>query len=168
MKKNTGRGDKGKTDVLGGGRVFKDSARIEAVGALDELNAALGLARAAIKQQKIKKELEGIQKTLFLAGKDVVSGAQKKCALDAGATKRLEAFIAKHEAALPHQTKQFIIPGKTTADAFLHLARTVARRAERRAVTLLRRKAVNPEVCRYLNRLSDYLFLTALVWRECL
>ena len=162
MKKNIGQGDKGKTGALGGPRVFKDSARIEAVGAIDELQAALGLARAITKKPRVKKELREIQETLFLAGKDAASGAKKKCALSAGETKKLEALIKKHEAASGCQVQKFVVPGGNTVDASLHLARTIARRAERRAVTLLRQKSLNPEVCRYLNRLSDYLFYIAL------
>jgi cob(I)alamin adenosyltransferase len=153
--------------------VRKDTARIEAIGAVDEANAALGLLRAQIAAAGADAEADAmlarIQNDLFDLGADLcVPGAE---ATDArtGRTRlrvsdaqsaRLEAEIAAMNAALPPLTS-FVLPGGSLAAAQAHVARAVVRRAERRAVRLAAEETVNPAVIRYLNRLSDHLFVLA-------
>jgi cob(I)alamin adenosyltransferase len=153
-------GDGGETGLLGGGRVPKDHPRIECLGCLDELNAFLGDARAAAKKERTGELLLEIQKELFvLAG--IVASPEGLPA--AGATppddQRLGVLVREFEEALP--IKSFIIPGSNPASAKLDIARTVCRRAERRLVTLDRAEGVPPSLGRYLNRLSDLLFMLA-------
>jgi cob(I)alamin adenosyltransferase len=152
-------GDDGTTSFLGSGRVPKDHPRIECLGALDELNAFLGAARAAVKPQagKIIKEIQEEIGTIsgIIAGAAVTDG--KEPVFNTG---RLENRAAELEAALP-PLRNFIIPGENPAAAQLHIARTVCRRAERRLVSLDHAEPVPPGLLRYMNRLSDLLFLLA-------
>jgi cob(I)alamin adenosyltransferase len=155
----TGGGDRGETGLFGGGRVSKDDLRVEAYGAVDELNASLGLARTT-------GLLARIQDDLFVLGADLATPpdatvrADRIVRLKAGAAKALEPEIDRLEAALP-PLRTFILPGGSPAGAALHLARTVCRRAERRVVTLARKSGVSAETIVYLNRLSDLLFVMA-------
>lgn len=162
----TGGGDRGETGLFGGGRVSKDDLRVEAYGAVDELNASLGLARATGLPGEIGALVARIQEELFVLGADLATPpdatvrADRVVRLKAGAAKALEPVIDRLDAALP-PLRTFILPGGSPAGAALHLARTVCRRAERRVVTLARASGVSPEAIVYLNRLSDLLFVMA-------
>ena len=160
-------GDAGETGLFGGGRVGKDDARVEACGAVDELNAALGAARARGVDPKLEALLAGAQSALFTIGADLATppGARARSAVppvEPAWTLALESAIDRFELALP-PLRHFVLPGGTAAAAGLHLARAVCRRAERRVVALHRREPVEPEVLAYLNRLSDFLFVAARV-----
>jgi cob(I)alamin adenosyltransferase len=139
--------------------VGKDAARVEAVGAVDEANAAIGLLRLAA-DPDTDAMLARAQNDLFDLGADlcVPGEAGARLRLTEAPSLRLEAEVAAMNADLPPLTS-FILPGGTPAAAHAHLARTIVRRAERRVVTLARTEAVNPAVIRYLNRLSDHLFV---------
>jgi cob(I)alamin adenosyltransferase len=160
MKIYTKRGDAGETDLFGSGRVSKDTLRVETFGTVDECNAAIGLARAA--SPALDDLLGRVQNDLFALGAELASpGALDKVPLlgDSHVT-RLEEEIDAAEAQLA-PLRHFILPGGSAIGAGLHFARTVARRAERLAVTLSKHEALRPEVVRYLNRLSDHLFVHA-------
>jgi len=162
----TGGGDRGETGLFGGGRVSKDDLRVEAYGAVDELNAALGCARATDLPGELKALLARIQEDLFVLGADLATPpdatvrADRIVRLKPGTASALEPEIDRLDAALP-PLKTFILPGGSPAGAALHLARTVCRRAERRVVTLARKAGVSGESIVYLNRLSDLLFVMA-------
>jgi len=169
VKIYTKRGDRGETDLFGGGRVSKDCARVEAYGAVDELNACLGRSAAESEHGDLREILRGIQSSLFdlggyLAAPDA-ERAGKDCVVAGPAdsdVERLEAQIDALEAEL-EPLKRFILPGGTVAAADLHVARTVCRRAERRAVALHEQEPLSAATLRYLNRLSDLLFVMARV-----
>ncbi|HEY8393762.1 MAG TPA: cob(I)yrinic acid a,c-diamide adenosyltransferase [Thermaerobacter sp.] len=167
MKIYTRTGDAGQTSLFGGRRVGKDNPRVQAYGAVDELNAVLGLAIAHLGQEEPAALLRRLQDDLFQIGADLATpddpnrpaGSQPARVGD-DRVEELERAIDRYDADLP-PLRQFILPGGTVAGATLHLARTVARRAERCAVALAAREPVNPAVLRYLNRLSDLLFVLA-------
>jgi cob(I)alamin adenosyltransferase len=168
MKIYTRRGDAGETDLFGAGRVSKDDARVEAYGAVDELLSALGLAAAESAQADLRTLARDLQRELFglgsyLATPDPERRAKTGIAPPADmAVDALEAAIDRFEGEL-EPLKRFILPGGTRAAASLHHARTVCRRAERRCVALHRHDALAPSALRYLNRLSDLLFVLARV-----
>ncbi|HET9476325.1 MAG TPA: cob(I)yrinic acid a,c-diamide adenosyltransferase [Dehalococcoidia bacterium] len=161
-------GDAGTTALFGGGRVPKDSPRVEAYGCVDELNSALGVAVSFTEDEALARTLAGIQNELFNIGSELASESATGKAADAG---RMftdeEAKIAALEALIDDYDERvdplrtFILPSGGHAGALLHLCRTVCRRAERAAVTLAREEPVNPAVLTYLNRLSDLLFVMA-------
>nr|MBO2508212.1 ATP:cob(I)alamin adenosyltransferase [Bacillota bacterium] len=156
-------GDRGDTALLGGARVAKDDARVEAYGTVDELNAVLGLARAACRDAGLGRQLARIQQELFELGADLADprpGPGGGSRVGEGHVEALEREIDAFTAEVP-PLNRFVLPGGTELAARLHLARTVARRAERRVVTLARSGAVPPAAVRYLNRLSDWLFAAA-------
>ena len=155
-------GDKGKTSLGDGSRVPKQSLRVEAFGTVDEANAAIGLARLHISGDE-DAMLARIQNDLFDLGADLCtpeSGTRAAGALRivAAQVKRLETEIDAMNAALA-PLNSFVLPGGTPAAASLHLARTVTRRAERLVCALAAAETVNPEAIKYLNRLSDHLFV---------
>lgn len=153
-------GDDGSTGLGDGTRVSKDSARVSAYGTVDELNSAIGLVLACELPAAIADCLTEIQHELFdLGGELCIPGAAM--VHDADIT-RLEQRLDGFNADLP-ALKDFILPGGGLAAAHCHLARTIARRAERDVVTLSHHDAVRPEAVRYLNRLSDLLFVLARV-----
>ncbi|MEX2501715.1 MAG: cob(I)yrinic acid a,c-diamide adenosyltransferase, partial [Trueperaceae bacterium] len=166
MKIYTRSGDDGDTGLFGGDRVGKDDVRVRAYGAVDEANAQVGAARAALPADQALDALLGrLQHDLFTVGADLATP------LDAAArahltpvrdddVARLEADIDRWDEDLPPLTA-FVLPGGHAASAALHLARAVARRAERDAVAASRAVAVNPVAVRWLNRLSDLLFVLA-------
>jgi len=165
VKIYTKTGDRGETGLFGGPRVRKSDARVEAYGDVDELNAAIGAARALVEDPEIDAELGKIQAELFCVGAELATphGAKARSAIppvDSGWTARLERAIDAWEPELPPLTK-FVLPGGTRTAAALHVARTVCRRAERRAVLLSADAEVEPAVLAYLNRLSDFLFVAA-------
>ena len=167
-------GDKGLTSLGRGGRVPKHDLRVEAYGTVDEANSTIGMARAVIartvKKDKRRGNVEAmlarIQNDLFDLGADLctVYGKDKKdqpaLRIVPSQTERLEREIDAMNAELSPLTS-FILPGGSEAAAHLHLARTVARRAERRMTQLAAKQAVNPEAIKYVNRLSDHLFVLA-------
>ncbi|MEJ5350451.1 MAG: cob(I)yrinic acid a,c-diamide adenosyltransferase [Melioribacteraceae bacterium] len=163
MKIYTKQGDEGKTSLLGGERVWKDNQRIQAYGTVDELNAILGIVVTELKSEELKEELRSIQSELFTIGADLATPNNKSVKIvrvDNNFTKRIEALIDKYDEKLP-ELKNFILPGGSKASAYLHLARTVCRRAEREIVSLIKEVEINPEIEVYLNRLSDLLFVLA-------
>ena len=171
MKIYTRTGDEGDTGLFGGPRVPKDDARVEAYGAVDELNAVLGVAAAALDRAAspdLAEMLHEIQSTLFdLGGELATPDARERAAsgkltplLAEGSSERLEGWIDALEQELEPLT-QFILPGGAPVAAQLQLARTVCRRAERRAVSLAAIEDVAGELLVYLNRLSDFLFVAA-------
>jgi cob(I)alamin adenosyltransferase len=167
MKIYTRTGDAGTTGLFGGGRVDKDSARVEASGAVDELNAALGVVRCSVTSdlRTVAERLEAIQNDLFALGAELatVPGHEDRLGVPRIATTditRLEGFIDELDLTLP-ELKNFILPGGCDAGAKLHEARTTCRRAERRVVSAGREAPVSSEIVVYLNRLSDLLFVLA-------
>ena len=158
-------GDTGETGLIGGQRVPKDDLRVEAYGAVDELNAHLGVARTVVRDRDLEDVFDRLQNRLFDLGAELATPkvAQKTAsAITAAEVKVLEGVIDLYQETLP-QLREFILPVGNGLAAGLHVARTVGRRAERRVVTLHRKEPVNPEVLRYLNRLSDLLFVLARV-----
>lgn len=154
-------GDAGQTSLGDGSRVAKDDVRVEAYGTVDEANAAIGLLRLhAAGDAEADAMLARIQNDLFDVGSDlcVPGEAGDRLRLTDVPGARLEAEVLAMNAALPALTS-FILPGGTPAAAHAHLARTIVRRAERRVVQLAAHQVVNPCVIRFLNRLSDHLFV---------
>jgi cob(I)alamin adenosyltransferase len=165
-------GDTGETSLGRGGRVPKHDLRVEAYGTVDETNAAIGMVRVAIartvkkgrRRAGVEAMLARIQNDLFDLGADLctVMGKSRKdrpaLRIVPSQTERLEREIDAMNAELAPLTS-FILPGGSEAAAHLHVARTVARRAERRITALAAKQAVNPEAIRYINRLSDHLFV---------
>ena len=166
MSVTTKRGDSGWTDMLFGGRVRKDHLRVHAVGTLDELNSLLGLAKATVRGKRLKRILHDVQWDLFIVGSELITPQRNLARLerrvDDLSVKRLERLVAEFERKVKLEGCCFLIPGENKASALLDVCRTVARRAERLAVALRRRKAVpNPRILAYLNRLSDLLYMLA-------
>ena len=153
-------GDDGTTGLGDGTRVAKDSARVAAYGTVDEANSAIGLLLAAELPQDVRDLLVSVQHQLFdLGGELCIPG---HAAIDDADVERLEQQLDGFNADLP-ALKDFILPGGGEAAARCHLARTIVRRAERDCVTLSHHDAVRPQAIRYLNRLSDLLFVLARV-----
>ncbi|RME45010.1 MAG: cob(I)yrinic acid a,c-diamide adenosyltransferase [Chloroflexi bacterium] len=166
MKIYTRTGDAGETSLFGGGRVPKHHARIEAYGTVDELNAAIGLALSHGGDGELRAALQRVQHELFILGADLATPAhvQKRQVMrvESDSIERLEQEIDAWSETLP-PLKAFILPGGSPLAATLHLARTVCRRAERRVSALAAQDPLNPLAQRYLNRLSDWLFVAARV-----
>jgi cob(I)alamin adenosyltransferase len=158
-------GDSGETSLFDKSRVPKSHPRVEAYGDVDELNACLGAARAAGADPDLDAALETIQRQLFAVGARLADPAARvaarveKAIVQPVDVERLENWIDSFEQALP-PLRKFILPGGSVCGAWLHLSRTVCRRAERRVVGL-GEAAVEPIVVVYLNRLSDLLFVMA-------
>ncbi|WP_010627803.1 cob(I)yrinic acid a,c-diamide adenosyltransferase [Halomonas sp. KM-1] len=157
-------GDKGDTGLGDGTRVAKHDLRVEAFGTVDETNATLGLAQLHA-EGELAEVLSRVQNDLFDVGADLCTPEQENppyppLRVTAGQVEYLEARIDAYNAELA-TLRSFILPGGTPLAAHLHLARTVTRRAERAVTALMTEQPVNPEVLRYLNRLSDLLFVLA-------
>ena len=170
MKIYTKTGDKGETSLYGGARVSKAAARVESYGTLDELNAFIGLAKAEISDEKVLSQLQKIQFDLFTVGSEAATPTDKM--LLANGKNRLDLMISEKEItelelwmddfdAELEPLKFFILPSGGKAAATVHVCRTVCRRAERAMVFLNETEEVRPELIKYLNRLSDYLFILA-------
>ncbi|MBN1287441.1 MAG: cob(I)yrinic acid a,c-diamide adenosyltransferase [Anaerolineae bacterium] len=164
MKLYTRTGDGGTTALLAGGRVPKDHPRVAAYGALDELNAMIGLARALGVDAEIDARLDRIQHELFDLGSDMATPPDRSPAgltrVSPDLVERLESEIDAMDAALD-PLREFILPGGAPGGAALHAARTVCRRAERAIVSLMAVDAINEVGLQYVNRLSDWLFAAA-------
>jgi len=153
-------GDSGTTGLGDGTRVAKDSLRIEAIGAVDELNSALGVLLAEPMPDDVRAALQAVQHDLFdLGGELSIPGYTS---VGPQHVTRLENELDRHNAALT-PLKEFILPGGSRAAALCHVARTVCRRAERRVVSLNSAEQLSPSLQRYLNRLSDLLFVLCRV-----
>jgi len=162
MKIYTKTGDKGKTSLFGGSKVLKNDIRIEAYGTVDELNAYIGLIRDYDIDKKAIEVLLKIQDRLFTLGAMLATAPNntkvKTPQIVADDVLFLEQEIDKMNKNLPDM-KSFILPGGHQIVSFCHIARCVCRRAERRVVELTEKNNVNNDIIRYLNRLSDYLFM---------
>jgi len=164
VKLYTRTGDSGETSLFDGTRVKKHDPRVDAYGEVDELNAWLGFVRSSEIDDDLDAELVQIQRDLFALGAQLADPADKianrvtKAALDDDDVTRLEQVIDRLEAEVP-PLRRFILAGGIPAGAALHVARTVCRRAERRIVSLT--PAVDAVLVRYVNRLSDLLFVLA-------
>ena len=162
---STKRGDDGTTGLLHGGRVRKDSARIEINGAIDEAQAALGLARAEVRGSRLDDELAGLERGLWVVMAEVATAPRDRRRLVAGATLVTGEMVdgldrRVHELEVSEAMPAgFVVPGQSRTSAALDLARTIVRRAERRAVAL--RIGEGSQVVPYLNRLSDLCWLLA-------
>jgi cob(I)alamin adenosyltransferase len=153
-------GDDGTTGLGDGTRVAKDSARVAAYGTVDEANSAIGLLLASELPGDVRELLTSVQHQLFdLGGELCIPG---HAAIQDEDVDRLEQQLDRYNADLP-ALKDFILPGGSEAAARCHLARTIVRRAERETVTLSHHDPVRPQAVRYLNRLSDLLFVLARV-----
>jgi cob(I)alamin adenosyltransferase len=164
MKIYTRSGDDGSTGLYGGSRVSKSDPRIDCYGTVDELNAAVGLA-AVVAAPSLRGALQQVQSELFVIGSDLATpaGVPRPTGLPAlppASIERLEAEIDIAEASL-QPLRNFILPGGCEAAARLHLARTICRRAERLLVSLAAEQPVDATLLKYLNRLSDWLFVQA-------
>lgn len=160
----TKRGDKGKTDLYLGKRISKDHPRVEAFGDLDELCAHLGLARSLLKDKETRRIVERVQRELFIIGAEVaVTPGQirkLKRRIDKSYVERLDQELARFEKDAHFEACCFYLPGESMLGAGFDIARTVARRVERRMVTLTHKGMIrNPHILAYLNRLSDLLFV---------
>jgi cob(I)alamin adenosyltransferase len=168
MKIYTKTGDTGETGLYGGQRVRKDELRVDAYGIVDELNAALGWAATQTADPQIASVILRLQSECFIVGGDLatpiereaVPGATGVPRISEAATLRLEREIDRFEAELPPLTN-FVLPGGSPGAAAIHVARGICRRAERRIVTLMLHEDIGNETERYVNRLSDHLFVLA-------
>ena len=167
MRIYTKTGDQGETGLFGGGRVPKDHLRVAAYGEVDELNAALGLALALEPQAFACDLLETVQRDLFTIGAELAAPDPAKLTKALPGPRLGDARVAALEDAIDRAQatlaplQQFILPGGSPKAAALQLARAVCRRAERAVVTLSRDAGVSPAILKYVNRLSDLLFVLA-------
>jgi len=166
MSITTKKGDKGLTQLCYGRKIRKDDIRVDACGTLDELCSFLGLAKSLIGNRGIKKLLESIQKALFVIGAEIATKPKfinkLKNRIDNNYVKRLEDNINGLERRLKLKERCFLLPGENFISGTLDVARTIARNAERKVVTLKNKKILkNPQIVIYLNRLSDLLYLLA-------
>ena len=162
MKLYTGRGDPGKTDTLGIGRIGKETNVASLMGDIDELNSTIGVAISNEEDKTVSTILKRLQNLLFKAGSDVASPEGRKI-------KRISSndvkWVEERTDALSNEIpllKKFVLPGGSASGAHLHLARAVARRAERSAVRLSKERMINGDMLRFLNRTSSLLFACAL------
>lgn len=163
MKIYTKKGDSGETSLFGGTRVSKSSARIEAYGTVDELNSIIGLAASHSLSPKGTFLIDKLQQQLFVLGSDLATPVSSKTQVSRIGDEEIEALeqaIDEMEEELP-PLKNFILPGGSQAGATFHFARTVCRRAERAAVACSKEEELSEASIRFLNRLSDFLFVLA-------
>ena len=164
MKIYTKTGDGGETSLFGGDRVSKDDLRIAAYGAVDELNSLLGIAETFTEDEKLSADLRLLQNQLFTLGSDLTTPLHKTKVKISRVNDEditfLENKINYYEEKLP-ELRNFILPGGSKGSSYLHLARTVCRRAEREIVSLANREETGVFIIKYVNRLSDLLFVLA-------
>jgi len=161
-------GDDGTTGLVDGSRLLKDDIRVMAYGDVDEANSIIGLVRLSLENQHLDNMLKRIQNDLFDLGADLATPLPEDGEQDSEyalrivpeQTTRLETELDALNADLS-PLNSFVLPGGSPPSAYLHLARTVTRRAERRVVTLGKEQDINPAALKYLNRLSDFLFVAA-------
>ncbi|MDE6451389.1 MAG: cob(I)yrinic acid a,c-diamide adenosyltransferase [Odoribacter sp.] len=163
MKIYTKTGDKGMTSLIGGKRVPKNSIRLESYGTIDELNSYLGVIRSFVKDGLLADELVEIQSRLFDIGGHLATDPDNQAikiqlGVNEASIQLLEKAIDRMDAEVP-PLKYFVLPGGNQIVAFCHVARTVCRRAERRMLDLAENSNVDESVLKYINRLSDYLFI---------
>ncbi|MDJ0958682.1 MAG: cob(I)yrinic acid a,c-diamide adenosyltransferase [Arenicellales bacterium] len=157
-KITTRTGDDGSTGLGDGSRVAKDSERIEALGAVDELNSSIGMLLAEVLPEDLREPLLDIQHSLFDLGGELSIPGYK--ILSESDVSKIETHLEEYNKNLP-SLKDFVLPGGSKAAALCHVARSTCRRAERRVVTLSKSGDVSPLAQQYLNRLSDLLFVLA-------
>lgn len=163
MKIYTRKGDKGETSLLGGKRVPKTHIRIEAYGTVDELNSFIGLIRDSATFKKPDQDLVSIQNILFTIGSELASSGDSKMQLPQLKEEDitfLEKEMDRMNEELP-DLKNFILPGGDMTASYCHVGRCVCRRAERNVIALAQKEDIDEKIIRYLNRLSDYLFVLA-------
>jgi cob(I)alamin adenosyltransferase len=164
MKIYTKTGDEGKTSLFGGKRVEKNHIRLEAYGTIDELNSVLGVSSSFNNDELVKKTINDIQNSLFRVGSELATPEEVKSkaivSISPEEINNIEKVIDDIELKL-NPLKNFILPGGSKLAAFLHLARTVCRRAERKIIELDLNESINPDILVYINRLSDLLFVLA-------
>ena len=165
MKVYTKTGDKGTTSLIGGKRVPKNSLRLESYGTVDELNSCLGMVQCKLQNAALIQELLEIQSRLFDVGGHLATDPENdsvkgKICVNEADVQMLEQAIDRMDGEIPPM-KYFVLPGGSEAVAFCHLARTICRRAERRILDLADVEPVDEMVKKYINRLSDYLFILA-------
>ena len=157
-------GDKGTTSLMGGSRVPKYDDRIEAYGTLDELNSFLGLIRDFGIQEKYRELILEVQHIVFAAESHLASENEKSAArlpeLEESMIDKLEREIDSMNAELP-PLKNFLLPGGHPVVSYCHISRTICRRAERLVIKVAEKFEIDPIILRFLNRLSDYLFVLA-------
>lgn len=166
MKIYTKTGDKGMTKLVGGSQVSKDSDRVESYGTVDELNSWLGFSISMLSDQhsELKQELKQVQQFLFDVGTDLATPleAERPLKLEGESVTWLEERIDRYTAEAP-DIERFILPGGSQGASMMHMARTIARRAERQIVRLSWTAKLNGEVIMFVNRLSDYFYAVARV-----
>jgi len=164
MKIYTKTGDKGDTSLFGGNRVPKNNIRIEAYGTVDELNASLGVVVSETLSEEVAKSIKKIQNDLFIVGGDLATPFSELKVKIQRTTETMISFLENeidlYDSKI-EELKSFILPGGVKTSSLLHLSRTICRRAERRAVELAKVEQINVEIVKYLNRLSDLLFIFA-------
>ena len=157
-------GDDGSTGLADGSRASKDCFRVRAYGEVDEANSAIGVARLHIDNIELERSLTRIQNDMFDLGADLSTPTMED---DSKALRIVQSQIDRLETELDALNKDlaplktFVLPGGSTAAAYLHLARAITRRAEREIVTMAREETINPLALKYINRLSDFLFVAA-------
>jgi ATP:cob(I)alamin adenosyltransferase len=160
MSISTGRGDKGKTSLWSGEEVFKDDLRVESYGTVDELNSFLGKAKHECASAVVKNAIHNIQKDLFKVSSELASKNNKKGKLiNEEDIESMKNQINYYEAKV--DLKGFVVPGLTPQSAFIDICRTIARRAERRIVSLSQEEEISENLLKYINKLSDLLYLLA-------
>ncbi|MDE1852025.1 MAG: cob(I)yrinic acid a,c-diamide adenosyltransferase [Candidatus Micrarchaeota archaeon] len=160
----TGKGDAGDTGILDSKRVSKADDLIDAIGCADELNSAIGIALFYIHDDQIRLDLKMVQNDLFIIGANLASlnsGKIEKARFDSENIVRIEERL-KHLGRSMPDLKEFVLPGGSEGSVHLHLARTIARRAERSLVKASSKYNVDKTVIAYINRLSSFLFVTSL------
>ncbi len=164
MKIYTKTGDDGTTGLQGGARISKSDIRIQAYGAVDELNASIGLILSNKFDEELEKLLKNIQNELFVAGADLSNPdlSSKKNRITQEMVKNIEKNIDRLETELP-QITNFILPGGHEIASLIHLSRTITRRVESQVIQLDEKEKINEECKKYLNRLSDLFFVMARI-----
>jgi len=155
-------GDQGETSLFDGKRIDKDDLRVESYGTIDELNSSLGIARNFIKENEVLIVVHNIQRKLFDVGAELATEdlCKRPVIINEDDIIFLENSIDKYLAKIK-KPNHFIIPGSDKGAAFLHLSRTICRRAERRIITLSKVVKINPQLIKYINRLSDFIYALA-------
>lgn len=160
-------GDAGMTSLLDGSRIRKNSIRVESYGTIDELNSLLGFAKNLIEDKEIVEKIHMVQKELFAVAAELADpkGTKFKAKLGEAEIHRFEGWIDEVVKRIDPEPK-FIVPGTSKASGILHVTRTVCRRAERIMLTLDEQEPVNPLLIKYINRLSDVLYMFARFLEE--